>query len=292
MGKNNKKRGRRQPSKPGNSSSSAGEEVQSSSLADWVSALAAKESSSSHTEGATTKEERIAKRAAKKRRREEADGNRRRHRRDASPPEGPSAEDAPNSFAEAQTSSEDYALRRLRNNRLLQSVAAYVREACADATAVAEASSSGKGRSRPYQRAGGGMPQGKPAAAAAYRKLKWDDENLQPRKRDYGGIGLARRTLWLSFDDPSFFPKLEEEFKEHIPGFFGKQKTKAMKRQLNKNMLWRQLADQKKRSAGKMARISCGTNNRNDLNRRVNGKKLSDMSPDERVEAMIKAGMI
>jgi hypothetical protein len=65
-------------------------------------------------------------------------------------------------------------------------------------------------------------------------------------------------------------PKLEQEFQEHIPGFFGKQRTKAMKKQLDGNMLWRQLAE--KRYA------------------KVNGRKLSDMTPDERVEALIAAG--
>jgi hypothetical protein len=80
--------------------------------------------------------------------------------------------------------------------------------------------------------------------------------------------------MFLSLRDPSFVPKLEEEFAEHVPGFFGKQKTKAMKKQLDGNMLWRQLAAKRTTED------------------RVGGKKLSTMSPDERVEAMLKAGMI
>ena len=80
--------------------------------------------------------------------------------------------------------------------------------------------------------------------------------------------------MFLSLDDPSFFPKLEMEFAEHIPGFFGKQRTKAMKKQQAGKMLWRQLADKK------------------NGHQKVNGKKLSEMTPDERVEAMLKAGMI
>ena len=84
------------------------------------------------------------------------------------------------------------------------------------------------------------------------------------------GIGLARESLYISFLDPSYFPKLEEEFREHIPGFFGKQRSKAMKRQLDGNMLWRQLAEKKLPM----------------------GKKLKGMTPDERVQAMIDSGMI
>lgn len=105
-----------------------------------------------------------------------------------------------------------------------------------------------------------------------FRKRQWDLDHIQPRACDYGGIGLARPSLYLSNDDPSFLAKLEEEFLEHIPGFFGKQRTKAMKKQLNGNMLWRKLADKK---------VS-----------KINGQKLDKMTPDERVEAMIKAGMV
>ena len=99
---------------------------------------------------------------------------------------------------------------------------------------------------------------------------------MQPRKRDYGGLGLARPTLFLSLRDPSFLPLLQQEFAEHVPGFFGKQRTKAMKKQLDGNMLWRQLQKQKTQHGSKT----------------FNGKKLSDMTPDERVEAMIKLGAI
>jgi len=101
---------------------------------------------------------------------------------------------------------------------------------------------------------------------------KWSPETVQPRKRDYGGLGIARPSMFLALSDPSFMPKLEQEFQEHIPGFFGKQRTKAMKKQLDGNMLWRKLAEKR--------------------HVKVNGRKLSDMTPDERVEAMIKAGHV
>jgi hypothetical protein len=105
------------------------------------------------------------------------------------------------------------------------------------------------------------------------RKTKgWNEISIQPLPSDYSGIGLARKSLYLPFLDPSYEPKLEEEFKEHIPGFFGKQRSKAMKKQVDGNMLWRQLAEKKLPMA--MA------------------KKLKDMTPDQRVQAMIDSGMI
>jgi hypothetical protein len=106
------------------------------------------------------------------------------------------------------------------------------------------------------------------------KKRKWEDDTIQPRNRDYGGIGLARPSMFLPLNDPSFVPKLEQEFAEHVPGFFGKTHTKAVKKQKDGGMLWRKMADKKTQQT------------------KVNGKKLADMSADERVEAMIKAGMV
>ena len=106
------------------------------------------------------------------------------------------------------------------------------------------------------------------------RNRPLNEINIQPRPSDYSGSGLARKSLYLPFQDPSHIPKLEEEFKEHIPGFFGKQRTKAMKRQLDGDMLWRKLADQKQKGGS------------------VLPKKLAQLPPDERVQAMIDAGML
>lgn len=114
------------------------------------------------------------------------------------------------------------------------------------------------------------------------------DENIQPRKKDYGGLGLARNSLLISLRDVSFIPKLEQEFQEHVHGFFGKQRTKAMKKQLDGNMLWRRLQKQKDTGGDCKGK----KNKDNFANIKLNGKKLSDMTPDERVEAMIKLDMI
>ena len=62
-----------------------------------------------------------------------------------------------------------------------------------------------------------------------------------------------------------------------------------MKKQLDGNMLWRRLQQQ---------RNDNGVGNKQKQgnttlpNIKMDGKKLSEMTPDERVEAMIKAGMI
>jgi len=122
-------------------------------------------------------------------------------------------------------------------------------------------------RPRPYNASAAAKTM---AAALKKRKRKWSEESVQPRPSDYSGMGYARDTLYIELEDPSYFPKLEEEFQEHIPGFFGKQRTKAVKRQTDGNMLWRQLA-----------------NNKHNMS-----KKLKSMSPDERVQAMIDSGMI
>lgn len=106
------------------------------------------------------------------------------------------------------------------------------------------------------------------ASSKKRKRRKWNADSIQPLKSDYSGIGMARISMYIEFLDPSYYPKLEEEFREHIPGFFGKQRTKAMKRQMDGNMLWRRLANDKK-------------NNNN------SNKKFKGMSADERVQAMI-----
>ena len=84
-----------------------------------------------------------------------------------------------------------------------------------------------------------GLPAEPKGKATKRGTLRPESKELQPRIRDYNGQGLVRNSLYLSFNDPSFVPKLEEEFEEHIPGFFGKAKQKAAKKQADKDMLWR-----------------------------------------------------
>jgi exonuclease VII large subunit len=227
---------------------------QGCSMDDWITKLAKQTTGASTTTASTSntnrsKAERIQQRLAKKQRREDRKAialnlrestrfrpdqsrHRKRYRDELNETEAPSAKKLTNNLASA--------IQRL----------------------VQAAKASDTKRPRPYTT----------KESIKYKRQKWDETHIQPRPRDYGGIGLARPSLFLSFTDPAFPPKLEEEFAEHIPGFFGKTRTKAMKKQLDKNMLWKQLAEKK--------------------NRKINGKKLSSMTPDERVEEMIKMGMI
>jgi len=64
-----------------------------------------------------------------------------------------------------------------------------------------------------------------------------------------------------------------------------------MKKQLDGTLLWRRLRLQKEKGG---AGAKGGKKSREDNwdNKIVDGKKLASMSPDEKVEAMIKLGMI
>ena len=129
-------------------------------------------------------------------------------------------------------------------------------------------------RSKPYDAAAAAMAFPKKRKRAALTHV------LQPRRCDYGGIGLARESLYIDLHDPSCQPRLEQEFREHVPGFFGKkQRTKSMKKQVDGQMLWRQLLQQKQEEQMK-----------NTTGKKK--KKSKSVSADERVESMLKSGEI
>lgn len=226
----------------------------------WISNLA-KQASDPSAKTQLSKEERIERRAEKKRKRQNQKT------------EGTSTEDdvkkeAPAKKKAATTSDADdtATLTTTQQNRVRIKAAA---KAMIEAKKESNVKSSQQRYTKPFE---GFEPVAKKRNARGSKR--WDEETVQPRPRDYGGIGLALPSLFLSFDDPAFVRRLEEEFREHIEGFFGKQRTKAMKKQLDGNMLWR-----------KMSNIKSG-------NQKVDGKKLASMSPDERVEAMLKAGLL
>mmetsp|Transcript_38969 Transcript_38969/g.94217 ORF Transcript_38969/g.94217 Transcript_38969/m.94217 type:complete len:246 (-) Transcript_38969:47-784(-) len=213
----------------------------SDNMNDWISSLA-KEATSSESTKVMSKEDRKRKRAAKKAKRQEAlELKHSQSNMEASKP----AAAAPVSQRKTQVA---FTKRRMRQLvAILETV-----------------------RNDYNQRSKKDLPR--PFEAPPFKKRKtkgWSEATIQPRRSDYSGIGLARDSLYMSFKDPSFFPSLEEEFREHIPGFFGKQRTKAMKRQLDKDMLWKKMADKK-----------------------TMNKKFKNMTPDQRVEAMLEAGML
>ncbi len=212
---------------------------------DWITSLAKQASISGETNPTLPKQERLQQRAAKKARRQQRQEDRKR------PIE--SNDKAPTKIL-PQKRATDHNSSKRRLKRLAELWIALRKEHQTDQ------------RQRVY------APDN--TSDRIKRKHALNEENIQPRTCDYSGIGLARKSLFLPFQDPSHIRKLEEEFLEHIPGFFGKQRTKAMKRQLDGNMLWRKLADQKQKGGD------------------VLPKKFAHLSPDERVQAMIDAGMI
>lgn len=251
----------------------------SQSMDDWIENLAKKAISSepraqSQQKQTTTKAERIEKRAAKQSRRQEKRLEKRGEPEDISAAaainERHGDGDAKNSTVTKKNRKESDSSRQeedcstgvttRKSKQQLKTLAVLCREAVKQQTQASKGS---------YQ-----LPfQGYTDQAKKKRK-KWDTDNIQPRPKDYGGLGLALPSLFLSYENPAFERMLEDEFQEHIDGFFGKQRTKAMKKQLDGKMLWRQMAKVK------------GTN------KKIDGRKLADMTPDQRVEAMLKAGLL
>lgn len=233
-------------------------------LLNWATDLARKvRAQAPSTENSlTTKEERIAKRSAKRQRREE---NKVEHIKKSA------------SLATGSTNTNDDGMDvpskdgvKRAPRRRLHLLAEQVQQHTAR---VKEYSLTKSKWPKPYS----------PVPIVPKRRKRQRDDSHQPRPSDYGGIGLARESLKISFDDPSWQPKLEEEFAEHISGFFGKQRTKAMKKQLDGNMLWRQLLSAKQKGTKPIAAHKRHT---------IKGKDLSRMSPDERVEAMLQARVL
>eukprot|EP00957_Ditylum_brightwellii_P115233 8788087-Ditylum_brightwellii.AAC.1 len=66
------------------------------------------------------------------------------------------------------------------------------------------------------------------------------------------------------------YPSLQLNLGKHVDEFVGKQCTKAMKRQLDGNMLWRRLMKEKE----------------------MGGTRKKMMSADERVEVLIQDGLL
>ena len=210
-------------------------------MTDFVAALA----QSADTAALPSKAERIAKRQAKRQRKQEEHANYRREQKKRKEEDVKKAA-AGNSNRTSQ-----------RQERIL---AAWKRDWQALATLHAE------------------NPRYSPIVETADRKArnythsvqhKKMKNSLEPRKSDYGGLGLARPTLYLPFSDPSWLPRLEAAFAEHIPGWSGKPPMmQAMKKQRDANLLWKRLQREKTKSS----------------------KAMRHLTPDERVEQMLKAG--
>lgn len=129
-------------------------------------------------------------------------------------------------------------------------------------------------------------PKGK---ATKHSTLREDSKELQPRVRDYNGQGLVRPSLYISFRDPSYVPKVTSEFEEHVEGFFGKAKSKAAKKQAGANMLWRKCLDAKKGHEGAGGK---GGDLKGGPVKKKRKVVTNDTRMDQRVETMIRQGKV
>ena len=242
---------------------------------DWITSLA-RDNASNNEAKIPSKEDRKQKRELKKNRRIEQKRQKdllqqqRRPRQPTNIDSGDTASQTSKNPPKAHTSSPLSSQRKARSLLLLKLSKPRLRRLSQSLHSIRKDT---KTRSQPYYDLPKCSNEKAPrtshdsTASKKRKRCKWNEDSIQPRRSDYSGIGLARMSMYIEFIDPSYFPKLEEEFQEHIPGFFGKQRTKAMKRQTDGNMLWRRLADDKKKNS--------------------NNKKFKRMSADERVQAMI-----
>lgn len=225
-----------------------------SSLADFVTALAQSTASSNVV---PCKAERIAKRQAKRQRKEQAHNAAARAQKKQKQQEKKQA--AVSASKNRQTKRQEQLLTRL--NRIWEALVAIQAEHSRYSPPVQ--TSDRKPRNFPHN--------------VQHKKMK---TSLEPRKSDYGGLGLARPTLYLPFADPSWQPRLQQAFAEHIPGWSGKPPMmQAMKKQRDVNLLWKRLQREKESSS------RCSNNGNNKKQ-----KAMRHLTPDERVEAMLKAG--
>ena len=126
-----------------------------------------------------------------------------------------------------------------------------------------------------------GVPAEPKGKATKTSTLRPESKELQPRVRDYNGQGLVRPSLYIPFNDPSFKPKVELEFEEHIPGFFGKAKQKAAKKQSDQNMLWKRCLQAKQTAEDS---VSAGSN------KQRKGKKGAGVN--DRVDGLMRRGIM
>lgn len=243
------------------------------STKDWITALAQQQAAASPVASSTTKEERKRKRLEKKNRREdrklhvkqklEEQRIRKELRRDNHRTKGLNGSTRNNNATNESLEPQQGDSKRRKGLMTRKSQSCLVRlsemlQHCSEDT------TSARQRSTPFQ-----PVDNKKGKAVANQTL--DSQRVQPRSRDYGGLGLARPSLYIGLRDPSFLPLLEEEFAEHVQGFFGKVRTKAMKKQLDGNMLWRRmLADKQENSK----------------------KKNKGARPEKRVETMMQEGLM
>jgi hypothetical protein len=235
------------------------------SLNDWVTALA--QQSTETAAQPPSKAARVAKRAAKRQRTDDRRAAQNKQQQQEQQRPGNASDKgrtAPEARPEKATSSSHHRRReaqqqihQARLHALKEELAAYgARQMKRGTTVLATADR---------------KPRNYPHTVHHQKRVSGASEaQQQPRKSAYGGLGLARPTLLLSFADPNWPRRLAESFAEHITGWSGPAPmAHAMKRQRDGNLLWRRLLREKQQS-------------------QKGGKQQA--SADERAEAMLEAG--
>ena len=118
-----------------------------------------------------------------------------------------------------------------------------------------------------------------PPSARKKKAVKMSDESgckiLQPRPADYNGQGVARPSLYLDYMSPDFSPRFFSQFGEHVPGFFGKVKTGAMKKQ-----------------RAREDREEGGGDGVSGIQDAMKGGAFEGLSANERVEKLLASGLL
>ena len=100
----------------------------------------------------------------------------------------------------------------------------------------------------PHAHTGGaGRPKPKLLAGEAYEAhlRAFLRQRLQPRGRDYDGMGLAKASVWLDLREPEFLARFEDVFLEHVAGWSGYKPYKKRKTEKEKGMAWRRLLSER-----------------------------------------------
>lgn len=102
----------------------------------------------------------------------------------------------------------------------------------------------GGGGIRSAKAAGKGKPKAVPVAPIV-------EAVMQPKRKAYGGMGLARPSEVLILGTSGFMERFLHLYHEHVDGFTGKAFAKARRREMSQGMLWRVKLREKHGAAAK-----------------------------------------
>ncbi|KAK3261894.1 hypothetical protein CYMTET_29229 [Cymbomonas tetramitiformis] len=110
------------------------------------------------------------------------------------------------------------------------------------------------------------------------------EDVLQPTTAHYGGMGVARPSIWIDLEDPNYLKRFEKVYNEFVQGCNGQKKR--VKSEQDKNMLWRQLSNKDKPAVPQTERKSSKAANKLQKKQK-GGQAKSGLSREEQIEAYI-----